>query len=245
LDRKRHPEITIGNFFDISGGAGAAKSRDKPPRNLTLRKRTALGRGLMSLQLVNTLATFGTFLVIAGTAIAAIVQLRHARSSNQIEALAELREGRDSSEMQSAQRFVTWELSGKLKDVVFRYQVAHPEAMTAEHQPAWTDVRRIGNFYENMGALVKNGLADRNLVLDIFWGQILGNWGKLAQVAAIRRRATGDKSIWENFEYLTVLSQDWDVAHPNGTYPAGVRRIGLKDEWLDADKQYAASLASA
>ncbi len=128
----------------------------------------------MSLEIVNTLATFGTFLVIAGTAIAAIVQLRHARSSNQIEALAELREARDSSEMQSAQRFVTWELNGKLKDVIFRYQTAHPEAMSAENQPAWTDVRRVGNFYETMGALVKNGLVDRNLVLDIFWSQILG-----------------------------------------------------------------------
>jgi hypothetical protein len=46
----------------------------------------------MSLQLVNTLATFGTFVVIAATAIAAIVQLRHARSSNHIAALNELRE---------------------------------------------------------------------------------------------------------------------------------------------------------
>jgi hypothetical protein len=40
----------------------------------------------MSLELLNTFATLGTFVVIAGTAIAAIVQLRHARSSNQIAA---------------------------------------------------------------------------------------------------------------------------------------------------------------
>ena len=33
----------------------------------------------MSLDLVNTLATLGTFLVISATAITAIVQLRHAR----------------------------------------------------------------------------------------------------------------------------------------------------------------------
>jgi hypothetical protein len=52
----------------------------------------------MSLELFNSLATFGTFLVIAGTAIAAIVQLRHARSGNQIEALAELREGTETPE---------------------------------------------------------------------------------------------------------------------------------------------------
>jgi hypothetical protein len=35
------------------------------------------------------------------------------------------------------------------------------------------------------------------------------------------------------------------AAHPKGTYPAGVRRIRLKDAWLEADKQDAASLAPA
>jgi hypothetical protein len=35
------------------------------------------------------------------------------------------------------------------------------------------------------------------------------------------------------------------AAHSKGTYPAGVRRIDLKDEWLDADRQYAASLVPA
>jgi hypothetical protein len=62
----------------------------------------------MSLELVNTLATFGTFLVIAGTAIAAIVQLRHARSSNQIEAFAELRQENAASEMQPSLHFVRY-----------------------------------------------------------------------------------------------------------------------------------------
>jgi hypothetical protein len=63
----------------------------------------------MSLELVNALATLGTFLVIAATAIAAIVQLRHARSSNQIEALAEFREGTQDPEMRIAERFVLHE----------------------------------------------------------------------------------------------------------------------------------------
>jgi hypothetical protein len=36
------------------------------------------------------------------------------------------------------------------------------------------------------------------------------------------------------------LAEDWKAAHPKGAYPGGVRRIGLKGEWLDADKQYAA-----
>jgi Domain of unknown function (DUF4760) len=199
----------------------------------------------MSLELVNTLATFGTFVVIAGTAIAALVQLRHARSSNQIEALAELREGTENPEMRTAERFVLHNLSEKLKDPAFRYQLAHHEAMTAETQLQWSDIRRVGNFFENMGALVKNGLADRNLVLDIFFGRLLNNWEHLTPVVAIRRQATGNNAVWENFEYLAVLSQDWESTHPHGTYPAGLRRIDLKYPWLEADKQYAASLAPA
>jgi hypothetical protein len=52
----------------------------------------------MSLELLNTFATFGTFVVITATAVAALVQLRHARSSNQIAALNELRKAQETPE---------------------------------------------------------------------------------------------------------------------------------------------------
>jgi hypothetical protein len=198
----------------------------------------------MSLELVNTLATFGTFLVIAGTAIAAIVQLRHARSSNQIEVLSELRESDENPEMQSAIRFIQHELSTKLEDAGFRYQLFNPGKVAPENQSAYGDIRRVGNFYENMGAFVRSGLADQKLVLEIFPSRVLRSWEQLAPVIAIFRRRAGN-ALWENFEYLTVLAQDWIAAHAEGTYPAGVRRIDLKDKWLEADEQYAASLAPA
>jgi hypothetical protein len=198
----------------------------------------------MSLELVNTLATFGTFVVIAATAIAAVVQLRHARSSNHIAALNELRETMESPDFQAAQHFVSGELSKKLQDPAFRYQVAHPTERTDEMRPFHTNVAVMGNFYEGMGTLVKTGLVDRELVLQMYTDQIRGAWDRLVPVAAIARRRVGD-ALWENFEYLTVLAQDWMAAHPKGTYPAGVRRIDVKDDWLEADKQYAASLAPA
>ena len=199
----------------------------------------------MSLELVNTLATFGTFLVIAGTAIAAIVQLRHARSSNQIEALAELRAQIEDPDMRSAERFILFDLNEKLKDAAFRYQLAHHEAMTPETQSQFSDMRRVGNFFENMGVLIKSGLADKNLVLDIFFGRALMNWEHLCPVVVLVRQSRGTNAIWENFEYLAVLSQDWQAAHPSGTYPAGVRHYDLSYPWLEADEQYAASLAPA
>jgi hypothetical protein len=199
----------------------------------------------MSLELVNTLATFGTFVVIAATAIAALVQLRHARSSNQIEALAELNVRRGTPEMQSSERFVRHDLTEKLKDPTFRYQLGHREAMTPENQPLWNHISQVANYYEGMGILVKSGLADKILVLDQFAGLVLGNWKRLVPVVAIRRQATGDNGIWENFEYLTVLSQDWIATYPNGTYPPGVRRLELEYEYVEADKRFAASLAPA
>ncbi len=198
----------------------------------------------MSLELVNTLATFGTFFVIAATAIAAIVQLRHARSSNHIAALNELRETMETPDFQAAQYFVTTELSVKLQDPAFRYQYVERLARTDQTRPLFAMVRATANFYESMGLLVKTGLVDKNLVLEIWCNVVVQSWEQLEPIVAIARRTMGD-ALWENFEYLTVLSEDWMGAHPKGTYPANVRRIDLKDEWLDADKQYAASLAPA
>jgi Domain of unknown function (DUF4760) len=197
----------------------------------------------MSLELVNTLATFGTFVVIAATAIAAIVQLRHARSSNHIAALNELRETMETPDFQAAQQFVATQLSAKLRDAAFRYQYGNRSARTDENKPLIGRVLTIGNFYEGMGMLVKTGLVDKTLVLEMWAHTAVQSWESVAPLAAVSRRRR--PQIWENFEYLTVLAQDWLAAHPKGTYPPNVRRIELKDQWLDADKQYAASLAPA
>jgi hypothetical protein len=195
----------------------------------------------MSLELVNTLATFGTFVVIAATAIAAIVQLRHARSSNHIAALNELRETMESPDFRAAQGSIR-ELRAKLLDPAFRYQLVEPSAMTDETRLLYNTVNVVANFYESMGILVKTGLVDKDLVFEMWADIARGTWERLAPYIAIGRRRTGD-ALFENFEYLTVIAQRWMAAHPKGTYPSGVGRIGLKDEWLDADKQYATSLA--
>lgn len=197
----------------------------------------------MSLALVNTFATLGTFVVIAVTAIAAIVQLRHARSSSHIAALNGLRETRESADFQAASSFVRGVLPAKLEDPAFRYQLAVPAARTDENRPLIAKASLVGNYYEQLGVLVNAGLVERELLLQVFVEPIIEAWRSLAQVAAIHRRRS--PAAWEHFEYLTVLAQDWKAAHPQGTYPAGVRRLELKDEWLEADNQYTAPLATA
>jgi hypothetical protein len=198
----------------------------------------------MSLELVNTVGTLGTFVVIAATAMAAIIQLRHMRGNNQITAFHQLQEITESPELQDARFFLRTHLSEAIKDPALRYQMCNRRMLTAENKAIWSKITHLGNSYEAMGALVKNRLVDRSLVLDMFFSQIIATWDTLAPVTAIMRRGEGS-GLWDNFEYLTVLSRQWLSAHQSGTYPTGMPRIELKDEWLQADKQYAASLAPA
>jgi hypothetical protein len=197
----------------------------------------------MTLDLWNTLATFGTFVVIAATAIAAIIQLRHARSSNQIAALNELRETTETPDFQAAQTAILAPLANALKDPAFRYQLVNRAARTPENQTLIAKVNVIGNFHDVIGALVKAGFIDRDLVLELWAGNVVTDWQALSPVEAIYRREAVAGS-WVNFEYLAVLSEDWVAAHPHGSYPPGVRRIKLTDEWAVEDAKYAASLRS-
>ncbi len=198
----------------------------------------------MSLELVNSLATFGTFLVIAGTAIAALVQLRHARGSNQIAALDELREAFQSREFADAQNFVDTELSELVKNPKFRYQWSHRAARTDEFRAQIERIRLIGNYFEDVGALILAGLLDRDLAIPIYGTDVIRAWDQLESLTAVSRRVRG-KAIWENFEYAAMLCKTWLKTHPEGGYPRNAPRLPVNDVWLDADKQYAASLAPA
>jgi hypothetical protein len=97
---------------------------------------------------------------------------------------------------------------------------------------------------ETSQEFVCNFADDKDIVFEMWAHIVTQNWDRLAPVAVILRRKVGD-GPWENFEYLAVLAQDWKAAHPRGTYPVGVRRITVKDQWLEADEQYAASLAAS
>jgi hypothetical protein len=197
----------------------------------------------MSLELVNTLATFGTFLVIAGTAIAALIQLRHARGSNQIAALDELRTVFQSNEFSEASSFLATGLGELMENPAFRYQWANREKRTEEFRDDIRRIRLVGNYFEDVGALILAGLLDDNLTCMIYGGDMTLAWDQLQYLTAISRR--NQSAIWENFEYAAMLSKRWIEAHPDGAYPRSAPRLQIIDKWLEADKQYAASLAPA
>jgi hypothetical protein len=60
-------------------------------------------------------------------------------------------------------------------------------------------------FHETVGTLVKNGLLDRDLVLDWLW--VAGAWDRVGKAAVEARAHAGVPELWENFEALAQAQE--------------------------------------
>jgi hypothetical protein len=89
----------------------------------------------------------------------------------------------------------------------------------------------VCNWFDGVGALVKNRLIDEGTFLDLFSRLVTYYWGRLEPVIALLRRERG-AGQYENFEYLAHLAIRWQAKHPHGAYPARVPRLVVRDAWL-------------
>lgn len=175
----------------------------------------------MSLELLTAVASVGTFLVILATAITAIVQLHHSRGGNQIIALTEIREVVESEKFVTSRHFIVDQLPILMREPGFNESLKKP-LIDKRLEP----LSYVGNIFENLGSLVKYRIIDREIACDIWGGVVLATWESLLPVTTVRRqRARNFAALWENFEYLAVLSEDFIARHPDGAFPKGVRRM--------------------
>ncbi len=184
----------------------------------------------MSLESLNTAVAFGTFFVIAASAIAALVQLRHLRAGNQLEAVLELEREFRGPELQDALRFVQCHLADSMSDRAFRGELAVIGFIDSRKHPEMD----VCNWFNQMGALVKNRLVEEDTFLDLFNRLVVHYWTLLEPAIAVLRRARGDAQ-YENFEYLAARARAWQARHPTGMYPRNMPRLAVADPWLAAD----------
>jgi hypothetical protein len=190
----------------------------------------------MSLELINTLGTVTTVVIVAAAAIAALVQLRHLRAGNQINAMLSIGDKFQGLPFTDALELVNARLAIALEDPVFRnYVIAIRRGPSvSDVDVRYVDVRRaallVGNTYEELGILVKNGIVDKTLFLDRYCGVSISAWHRLEKFTAFVREVAADPGIWENFELITVLSEDWLRDYPS-TYPGATRRLQLHNPW--------------
>ena len=190
----------------------------------------------MSLEVLNTLGTLTTVVIVGATAIAALVQLRHLQAANRINALMSVVSALESETVADAATLARQKLAGATDDPTFReFVVARaPGKRLPDVKPdisySAAAARTVCNSYEELGILVKRRLVDADVVLDRYNFAVLGTWKAAEPFIGLVRDAIGRDDIWENFEYLTVLSEDWIKQHPS-SYPRGVRRMQITNRW--------------
>lgn len=175
----------------------------------------------MPAEWVTAIATVFTALVIAASALAAAVQIRHLRTGNQISAYNECRETMEGAEFREALAFIRNEIPQRL---------AEPQTVIAITDSAlrseYAGLRLVANLFESMGLFVKTGMMDERIACELWSGIVLTAWNNLRPLTAELRRRYGP-GIWINFEYMAVLAEDFTTHFPEGGYPAGVRRMPL------------------
>lgn len=183
----------------------------------------------MSAEWLTAISAFATLFVIALTAYAALRQIKHMRSGNQVAALLPLTEKYQTLEMQESMKYV---LSGSLQQDLRDRQ----HRLGAETIPASGVTREamaILNFYESVGALVAARVLDLDLVLRYFTlpSEI---WQVASDYIAVTRRRRGP-DIFENLEAMVALERRYTAKHGSSLYPKGLARIDLHDSFAAED----------
>lgn len=183
----------------------------------------------MTAEWLTALSSLATFIVIGASAIAALVQIRHLRNSNQITVFNEMRHQLESDKFQTTFTFIRTELPNRLENADYRRDLLLGRA------PEWKPIRDLANFLDASAVPVKHGMVDRNLACDLFYLQVVITWDGLAPLIASMRKLRGYR-LWEDFEYFALLCKNFRKRYPNGTFPKGMRGLPLPEPWPETDE---------
>ena len=164
----------------------------------------------MSWEAVTALATVTSSVIVA---VAAVVQIRHLRAGNQLEAILRIYDDFNSTEMLAARRYCLTELPGELEN-----ETARAALLSGEIDPR---LSRVGNFANEIGALLVDGFIDERLIWPLvpLTARI---WRIVAPVTYDWRRRRPDP-VWSDFEYLAALDERVSHTRHIGRFPAWFR----------------------
>lgn len=176
----------------------------------------------VSAETVSAAAAVGTFVVIAATAIAAVVQLRHMRAGNQLNAFMTIGQDFERPEFRELLSYVRNKLPAKMQEPTYGDEILDGRGLDRSTNPELI----VCGFFEQMGLFMKRRLVDESVFLDAYAPVVVRNWERLSPYIALSRQASGLAS-WENFEYAAVRAYQWTKRHPNGTLPKSFPRLPI------------------
>ena len=179
----------------------------------------------MSLEIMSTAAAIGTFIVIAATAITAVVQLRHLRAQNQLTGLLTVLSRVEDPQFNEWVDGAREMVKSRMPDPAYRRAVL--DGTYERKNNPWLN---LANSYDWVGSLVKHNLIPEESLLDVYSGRVIQAWGIIEGIVPLVRRRSGPV-VWENFEYLVVRAREWNAQHADGAYPKGVPRLQIDVTW--------------
>src|ERR1700680_1002918 len=157
----------------------------------------------MSPEVWSAIFAGATFVVIAATALAALIQVRHLRTSNQLNAFLTLMQMWQAPDLQEQMGYVRGELQPKFKDPRFMAEFAGAPISRIEHRELL-----VADYWEQIGAFMKFGLMDEGSWLDVAGSQVYVMWQLLEPVIKAIREVRGP-TAFDNFEYAAVRAKLW------------------------------------
>ena len=173
----------------------------------------------MSVEIVNVMVSAATLVVVAAAATAALIQLRHLRTSNQLTALLGIMNQWNLPAIQAALRELK-QVPSKMQDPAYVAMLRAPNSVDRASHPEFLAL----DLWEQIGTFSKHGLINESILLDIISAQVGSAWMLAQPVIAVLRESRG-LSAFENLEYLAVRAKLWEKRNPKGLYPAGVPRF--------------------
>lgn len=157
---------------------------------------------MMTLESLSSWASVATTVVIAATAIAAIIQIRQLKLATQLEGFLALHREYGSPQMYAARQYVAIVLPQRLRDEAYRAELINGTAFIESHPELI-----LGNFWEKVGGLVSAGMLEPNLYLDMGAYRVIEAWQQLEEVIRLRRQA--EPLQWASFDHITKLSREY------------------------------------
>jgi len=168
---------------------------------------------------VGIAVSIATLIVVGAASIAAIVQLRDLRTSNQLNALLAILNQWNLPTVQEALAELL-SIPEKMDDARYVETLKAPGAIDRATHREFLAL----DLWEQIGTYCKHGLVDERIVLDITSSQASNAWSCAEAAIAVIRQHTGP-STFENFEYLAVRAKLWERRYPSGTYPSRLPRM--------------------
>ena len=142
----------------------------------------------MNWEAVAAISAAAQTLVVLGTMVAAVIQLRKMNQSNMIQAYMSIVSQLQVPEIREARRFLMMEMANK-------------KEFSCWQESEIVKCERVCAAYDTVGQLLRQGAAHPEMVVDHWHSSIVKCWEAALPMITEYRKARGE-DYWDEFEWL-------------------------------------------